>query len=221
MTRNPTQMKTNVSNYVLAFIAFSMHNFIVYTQIKGSFNLRSKQKAYILSIQSSFTLFGMSLLMAYNFLTNPNYLNAATETQKLMLIYFSSYLFSDILIGANQYRKHMMTLSGYFHHGVYLFLNVLAFHWPYTIPMYTLFFTEELPTFLLGIGSFHSSFRHDELFGLTFFSTRIVLHFVYICLFWHAVPVRITALLAFVLHSFWFYKWTVSMKRKVKNLKFL
>lgn len=207
-------MEVNTYVYGLAFIIFCLHNVIVYTHIKHQYNLTTKQKAYILSIKSSFTLFTISLLMAYNFAFEEYYLKNVSQTQKLAIVYFSSYLFTDMIIGMKEYHKHMMTLSGYFHHGIYLLFNILAFHWPYTIPMYTLFFTEELPTLLLGVGSFHASWRNDEIFGLAFFATRLVLHCVYTSLFWNAIPIRVTATLAFLLHSFWFYKWTVLMKRR-------
>lgn len=204
------------SSYVLAFAIFTLHNFLVYKKITNDHVLNSKQKAYILSIKASFTLLGISLLMAYKFATDVDYLTNVTETQKLTLIYFSSYLFSDTIIGVSEYHRHMLSLSGYIHHFVYFFLNILAFHFPYTIPMYVLFFNAELPTLLLGMGSFHKPYRNDELFGTTFFSTRIVLHFVYMCLFWNALPIRIAAICAFCLHLFWFYKWTVLMTEKNK-----
>lgn len=206
-----------MSVYGLAFIVFCLHNVIVYTRIKDRYVLTTKQKAYILSIKSSFTLFTISLLMAYRFAFEKYYLDNVSQLQKMMLVYFSSYLSCDILIGAKEYHKHMMTLSGYMHHCIYLFFNVLAFKWPHTIPMYTLFFTEELPTLLLGMGSFHASFRNDELFGLTFFATRLILHCVYMCIFWSSIPIRVTATTTLCVHSFWFYKWTKMMKRKVVN----
>lgn len=207
-------MEANTSVYGLAFVIFCLHNVIMYTHVKNKYELTTKQKAYILSIKSSFTLFTISLWMAYRFAFEENYLDNASQTQKLILVYFSSYLFCDALIGMKEYHRHMMTLSGYIHHSIYLLFNVLAFRWPYTIPMYTLFFTEELPTLLLGVGSFHTSWRNDELFGLAFFATRLVLHFVYMCIFWHAIPIRVTATFVLFLHGFWFYKWSVLMKRR-------
>jgi hypothetical protein len=73
----------------------------------------------------------------------------------------------------------------------------------------------ELPTFLLSIGSFDSSFRNDKLFGITFFITRIVYHIILTIIFRKNNTMFYLSLAALSLHIYWFYGWFMKYGKKI------
>lgn len=189
-------------------------------------NLSQKQKAYILTIKSSLTLLLVGLYYNYyyfssNFNEN-NFLNILTETNsiifgKLIIIYFTAYLLMDIFIGNKEYPDYMKSISGNLHHSIYTIVNMLSL---YTgiFPFYLLQMTSELPTFLLALGSFDSNLRNDNLFGLTFFSTRIVYHIILTWMFRKHTLYLPLSLAALSLHIYWFYGWYKKYAISTKKL---
>ena len=71
-------------------------------------------------------------------------------------------------------------------------------------------YIEELPTFLLALGSVFPGLRTDMGFGITFFLFRVCYHGYMGCLSYKSnvdTPVVVLYALTFLLHCFWFYSW--------------
>lgn len=188
-------------------------------------DLTTKQKAYILSIKSSLTLFLIGVYFNYYYFSSgfsqDKFFTILEEKDtlnfgKLVILYFASYLLMDIYIGNQEYPEYMKSLSGNFHHGMYICINLVSL---YTglYPLYLLHMMSELPTFLLSIGSFDNCLRNDNLFGLTFFSTRIVYHLILTIVFRQNRLLLGLSLAAFGLHVYWFYGWYKKYGYKVFN----
>ena len=178
-------------------------------------DLTTKQKAYILSIKSSLTLFLVGLYYNYQYFSSgfnvEKFFNVLEEKDsmnfgKLVVLYFSAYLLMDIYIGNKEYPEYMKSLSGNFHHGVYTFVNMLSLYIG-IFPIYLLHMLSELPTFILAIGSFDSSLRNNNLFGITFFLTRIGYHILLTYIFRNNSYIYYLSLAALGLHIYWFYGW--------------
>ena len=77
---------------------------------------------------------------------------------------------------------------------------------------------EEIPTFLLALGSIFPSCRTDIGFGLTFLIFRILFHGYLLCfqIYFgvHLFAVTITAM-SMLLHLFWFYGWATKYGKKM------
>lgn len=197
---------------LLCCLEFYFHYYFI-TSIKT--DLTKKQKAYIMSIKSSLTLFFVGIYYNYYYLSSG--LNSDTfysilnekdsmNFGKLVVLYFTAYLLMDIYIGNKEYPEYMKTLAGNIHHSIYILINMLSLYVG-DFPIYLLHFLSELPTFILGLGSFDESFRNNSLFGATFFSTRILYHIFLTYLFRNNKLVFYGSLIALSLHIYWFYGW--------------
>jgi hypothetical protein len=185
-------------------------------------DLTEKQKAYILSIKSSLTLVLIGLYFNYYyFISNFNlekFFSVLEQKNslnfgKVVILYFSAFLIMDIYIGNKEYPSYMKSLSGNFHHGIYTCVNMISLYYG-VYPIYLLHMLSELPTFLLSIGSFDSSFRNDKLFGITFFMTRIFYHIILTIIFRKNNTMFYLSLAALLLHLYWFYGWCVKYGKK-------
>jgi hypothetical protein len=179
-------------------------------------NLTIKQKAFILSIRTSLLLTLYNLYYTYIFIFKShsninNYLLKLNSHDQLLhknvILFFTSYLIMDMTIGNIHYPEYMTSISGNIHHSVYIFINYLIFKLGLQ-NIYILFFLEELPTVLLSIGQYNQKYRHDYLFGSTFFKTRILYH---IFLFYKTYGIsKLSSFLSFLvllLHTYWFKTW--------------
>ncbi|KAG0082965.1 hypothetical protein BGZ92_011204 [Podila epicladia] len=97
--------------------------------------------------------------------------DALTEWAVLVL---ASYLVMDLTMGRRYYRERISLIGGYVHHSMYLYICSVALYTDYTVGM-VLFFFDEIPTAVLGTGFVFPQLRHDELFGLVYFITRMIL----------------------------------------------
>jgi hypothetical protein len=125
---------------------------------------------------------------------------------KIIVLYFTAYLIMDIYIGSQDYASYMKSISGYFHHCVYMVINMVSLNIG-LFPMYLLHMISELPTLVLGIGSFDPSLRDDNLFGITFFMTRIVYHIVLTWMFRENTVLLGLSLATLAMHIYWFSGW--------------
>ncbi|KAG0356720.1 hypothetical protein BG005_004332 [Podila minutissima] len=97
--------------------------------------------------------------------------DALTEWAVMVL---ASYLVVDLTMGRKYYRERISLIGGYVHHSMYLYICSVALYTDYTVGM-VLFFFDEIPTAVLGTGFVFPQLRHDTLFGLVYFITRMVL----------------------------------------------
>jgi betaine lipid synthase len=178
-------------------------------------NLTIKQKAYILSIRTSILLSLYSLYYTYIFTKckfdietyNSKLLTLDKTLHKNIVLFFTSYLIMDMLIGKYSYPQYMTNISGNIHHSVYICINYLIFKLNLQ-DIYILFYLEELPTVLLSIGQYNQVYRNDNLFGFVFFKTRILYHvFLLYKTYGISKVSSIISFLALLLHTHWFKTW--------------
>ena len=201
--------------YPVLFLVFCLDNVHTYNVFSRDRVLTVKQKAYILSIKASAVMFLFSIYMNYKFAQASfdiyAYEASSSEFHRVLesvnLLYFSSYLVCDMWIGTVFYPRYLMSLTGYFHHIIYILFNILTVVTK-TQSLFLVFMVSELPTFILSIGSYNANARSDTLFGLTFLVTRILYH-MFLCM--HAYKYHtlffILSSSVFGLHLFWFKNW--------------
>jgi hypothetical protein len=213
-----------------AFIAlFCIDYYFIYSDtIKRNRELTEKQRAHILSIKVSTTLFLVSLYFNYKFFSskfdvdvyNSNLSSNDMFVLELSIYYLMAYFIMDCYIGYHKYHKYMCTLSGYTHHIVYTFISIIALNIDVS-SFYFLFMIEELPTIFLSSGNYNKNIRRDNLFGLTFFVTRILYHAYLTWKFSFNKMFLLLGLLSLGLHGYWFKNWFTKyfLKRTIKKDK--
>ena len=179
--------------------------YILYYQTVNHFfgkSLKLKQKAYIISIKSSFLLSCIGIY--FNFFSTHSKFDVILS--KLTINHFTAYLIMDLYYGNNDYRPHTNFLQTYIHHTAYIIVNQLALYNDLSM-YYIYYFILEVPTFILGVGSFSPSLRHDTLFGYSFLFTRILYHLYLTFCYFNITTVFYLSNLAFGLHVYWFNNW--------------
>jgi hypothetical protein len=205
----------NVILSSLFIVLFCIDYYFIYSDtIKCNSHLSERQRAHILSIKASTTLFLLSVYFNYKFMNagfdTDVYLSSLSNGDNFILelavLNLMSYLIMDCYIGYNKYHKYMCTLSGYTHHIAYIFISMSAL----TInasSFYFLYMIEEFPTIFLSSGNYNKSLRKDNIFGLTFFITRILYHVYLTWKFKSNTMFLILGLLSLGLHTYWFKNW--------------
>jgi len=196
-------------------VLFCIDYYLMYhNTITRNKKLTEKQRAHILSIKASSTLFFLSMYFNYKLMNNDfdimNYKNSLSRSDNFIVylgvLNLMSYLITDSYIGYKKYHKYMCTLSGYPHHIIYVFVSMLSF----TLgceSFYFLFMIEELLTMFLSSGNYNKSLRFDNVFGLTFFLTRIIYHGYLAWKMSSNFFFLVLGILTFSLHSYWFKNW--------------
>jgi hypothetical protein len=188
----------------------------LYKKVTGQI-LTEKQKAYILSIKSSVTMLFMGCLALMQFIKVgcdvEKYVKSDQLLNQFSVLFFTGYLICDCLIGSVDYPKYMKSLSGYTHHIAYIFINCVSLLTG-KYPVYMLYMIEELPSVLLSIGSYKKKYRNDDVFGLTFFLTRILYHIILTWWLRKDTMITVISLLVLPLHIYWFYGWCTSTTKR-------
>jgi hypothetical protein len=135
----------------------------------------------------------------------------------LINLWFALANIFDLVFGTVFYPKYMGLLTGYIHHSVFIWImltsatgNGLFIQTAKFAPAFSLMLIEEIPTFLLALGSIFSAFRSDLGFGATFFLFRICYHsygFFYAFRSGADAPLLGMYSMTLALHLFWFYGW--------------
>lgn len=124
----------------------------------------------------------------------------------------------DLFLGLVFYPENLSFLTTYFHHTVFTWLMVCAVttHGGFVttpspfVPSFVMALPEEVPTFLLALGSVSKKLRTDLGFGITFFLLRIVYHlfllYYVIASGCHYVTIGMYVL-STTLHVLWFKSW--------------
>jgi fumarate reductase subunit C len=217
----------NVLISAAIILLFCIDYYAIYNHtVKSNKNLTEKQKAHIISIKSTITLFLLSIYFNWKFVNSScdlnTYLTSFDDSSSFVLelgIYnLMAYLIMDCVIGYLKYHKFMCTLSGYTHHIAYIFISILSFKLDMT-KIYFLYMISELPTILLSIGQYNKRLRRDKSFGFTFFLTRIIYHMFLTYLFRENPFIVILGLLTLSLHIYWFKNWVTKwgMNIFIKN----
>ena len=140
--------------------------------------------------------------------------DAWTETAltKFCVASFLSFLVMDVVIGFFHYAKHFHFLEGWVHHAVYICF-LAETYLSHQTGIFAHFGVEEIPTFILGFGTIFPECRSDNLFGFTFFMTRLLWHFIgtyNAAMAPDGHPVRSYTwfgYMSMLLHLHWFYTW--------------
>lgn len=135
----------------------------------------------------------------------------------LVCLWFALANIFDLAVGSVFYPKYVGFLTGWVHHSAFIWIMYACTSgntpWGPVRPFSSLFLfhcIEELPTFLLALGSMFPSLRSDLGFGVTFFLFRILLHlymFVYLYRLQCDTIVTVIFFLTTLLHLNWFGTW--------------
>ena len=196
---------------ILSLLIFTLfcvdYYYVYYSSIGNNKKLNESQKAYIMSIKSSMTLFLLSIFFNIKYFISDDFNSNDFIVIHLGILNLIAYFFMDCAIGRKEYNKYLLSLSGYIHHIIYIVVSVVCIKLNIILP-YILFLIEELPTLILSLGKFNSNLRSDNLFGMTFFVTRIVYHiFLIIMTYNYHIIIPILGTLALGLHTYWFKNW--------------
>lgn len=204
--------------FIYHLISFLNHNKKLKCKTcNDEFKLKEKQLAYFTSCKVSMTMFVFScffnILFIYNNFDIQLYKNSIllgnfTHLINLIILYFISYLFFDVTIGSIYYKNNIDILSGYIHHIVYFFISIYAIY-TNNQAIYLLFFIEEFPTFVLGLGSYNKRYRHNNLFGFSFLFFRIIYHIIltYTIVIGNDKTILPFSIMALCLHVYWWKNW--------------
>ncbi|KAK0529142.1 hypothetical protein OC835_004425 [Tilletia horrida] len=141
--------------------------------------------------------------------------------------FFIAYLLSDLALGAIYYPSMMNMASGWVHHTAYTFFFSYWLHrgWGHIAGTAAIL---ELPTLVMGAGCLYPPLRSNWGFTLSFFATRIFLHFgLLIATFTESgrnapglngswgpfASVAIT----YPMHLFWGYKCILSVRKRMRK----
>jgi hypothetical protein len=147
----------------------------------------------------------------------------------LVCIWFALANFADVAFGVMFYRRQLQFLTAWIHHPVFIWVMYCSTTGDATFAQvgpFAAFFgmvtLEEIPTFLLSLGTVFPACRTDAGFGITFFLFRIAYHiYVGAAAFYADVSIvpKVLVLLTLTLHAFWFSSWVSSYgKYKTKAL---
>ena len=143
-------------------------------------------------------------------------------------VFFGVANVCDLFLGLVFYPENLSFLTTYFHHTVFTWLMICAIttHGGFIttpspfVPSFVMALPEELPTFLLALGSVSKKFRTDIGFGVTFFLLRIVYH---LFLLYYVIANGCNAvtigmyILSTTLHVVWFKSWIFGTGLKYVN----
>mmetsp|Transcript_60193 Transcript_60193/g.136086 ORF Transcript_60193/g.136086 Transcript_60193/m.136086 type:complete len:271 (-) Transcript_60193:428-1240(-) len=143
----------------------------------------------------------------------------------LCCVLFGTAMVSDLVVGLAFYKRHLGFLTCYFHHSMFSWLMVFCITTnglvtstatPFA-PSFVIALIEEVPTFILNLGTVFPWARSDLGFGVSFFVLRILWHSFYLgyCIY-HGVYSQIIFLyvLTWAIHVSWFWAWLNGQGRK-------
>lgn len=197
----------------LIYFYFCFDNLNLFQRVR---NINSEKTEYILALRANLVLSIISLYYLYRFIsqgcdTTSYFLSISNPKDSLILqicnIFIISYFTMDCIIGKKHYHDIMNNFTGYIHHILYIILSFAILDQKLT-HIYLLCMIAEIPTFIFNCGKYNKKFRHDKLFGSTFFITRIafLLYIVFKFKNEHSI-IPYVSFSAISLHIYWFYKW--------------
>ncbi|KAI9008993.1 hypothetical protein CLU79DRAFT_775580 [Phycomyces nitens] len=170
-----------------------------------------RQRAYVLSLLSSFTTTLASLPLVWDVIKNNGDIQVLMLPERQWPIavttFFLTFLTLDLVIGSVFYRSKIELLTGWIHHIVYFGTLLWVIQHKYCSVFITMCVLEA-PTFLLALGSINKRLRHDYLFAAAFVTSRILFHAYMIYnahLFMPYGHISGTLFAFFPLHCYWFY----------------
>lgn len=170
-------------------------------------------------LMNIFSSFSLSLYGIFKFILLFNHFDLLIYNETDMDIYMNYFFifFSCMDIFTHCYLNIPMNLlTVKIHHPFYiLFVSSIIYH--HITNIFSLFFLEEIPTCLLNISLYNSNYRHDNLFGFTFLSSRILYHIILLSFLMNKsfIPsyVKYVGIFVYNVHCVWFYKWCIKNKK--------
>ena len=207
-----------------------------------SLQMKERKMAWMVSLVNSFimTLAGVFYLaMKFPELVNPIskgnfhvghaiFHEPVSNFTALMCLWFLVANVFDLMFGLLFYRNQLGFLTAYVHHSIFIWTMICAttgnggFLTTKPFPSSFAFVViEELPTFLLALGSVIPQCRTDMGFGITFFVFRICYHLFFFTLACYnsetvGMPVRVLYSLTLLMHINWFYNWVTKYGVKLR-----
>ena len=114
---------------ILSFLIFMLfcvdYYYVYYSSIGNNKKLNESQKAYIMSIKSSMTLFLLSIFFNIKYFISDDFNSNDFIVIHLGILNLIAYFFMDCVIGRKEYNKYLLSLSGYIHHIIYISSSLL------------------------------------------------------------------------------------------------
>ncbi|RYG70234.1 hypothetical protein EON64_00720 [archaeon] len=160
---------------------------------------------------------------------NLQYFEGRTDFSVLVSLWFAIANIFDLAVGMVYYPKYLGLLTAYVHHSVFIWMmyasttgdGIFTTLRPFSLSFCNCLI-EELPTFLLALGSMYAPLRTDLGFGVSFFVLRIVYHayfFVYAIKMGVQFTVLVLYTLTLTMHLNWFYAWVTKYGSKMVKVK--
>lgn len=147
----------------------------------------------------------------------------------LVCLWFAIANILDLVFGYFFYYKEQGVITSYLHHTIFIWImytcttgNGLFIKCSTFSPAFLFMCIEEIPTFLLALGSVFPSCRTDLGFGVSFFLLRIVYHTIF---FIYSIYVRTETIVSFLylltlmMHINWFSSWVNKYGKKLMSKK--
>lgn len=188
----------------------------------------TKKLSWGLTLVNSFVMTTASTFYIYtkrqqiiNYLQNGNgayeLLQSVDDFSVIFCIWFALMNFADILFGMIFYFKYLGFTTAIIHHPLYIWIMITCITGNGIIVNVKPFASgcmiltiEELPTFILALGTIFPQFRTDIGFGMSFFLLRICLHsyilYSIINLQFGMTPIVLLSITN-LFHIYWFYLW--------------
>jgi hypothetical protein len=210
------------SKYASDYLTSIVCLVIFYQQIKPTTDKSEKRLAWILTLFCS---------VVCTFTCIPFVINGFKAGWPAEIIYgnprFSIFLLnffvSYLLVDSYYICVDYPSIGGFYHHIPYLIFMLLSIYFECQSCFVT-FFPLELSTIFLASGQIWPSCRVDIPFGMTFFLSRIVYHGLLWFRLYHTrneSPFLMWpfAILPWLMHVHWFYKWCRSYLKKLRAKK--
>jgi hypothetical protein len=182
-----------------------------YNLITKKYDLTEKQKSYILAFKNSMILSLISIYLNYSYFINGNLNSKICE---IVIIYFTSYLLSDLIIGNSEYKSKINLVNGYIHHCVYICINLFSIYTSHT-PFYSLFFLGEIPTFLLNYYNLFDKPKNKKFYSNLFLLFRVIA-LIFLTFFTLSDSIiKYFSIPIIFLHIYWYKKSIKSTKNEI------
>ena len=190
--------------YIGLFLYLLFYNRIFFNIVNNHYSLTDKQKSYVLSFRNAIVLSIFAILFNIYYIF---YGELFPNMSVAVLIYFTSYLVSDLIIGAKEYPENISLIEGYVHHIIYIIINIWVILYNFdAVPFYMLFFLAEIPTALLGYYNLFEKNKNKKLYSNLFLIFRIVAMIGLIVLTLNKSVIKYFALPILGLHLYWYRK---------------
>lgn len=195
-----------------------------------------KKVSWILTLVNSFLMSNLGALYLMVKLPNiistvfygteaQSYMNALDNFSVMICLWFALVNLFDLIFGFIFYRELLDPITALVHHPLYIWMMIASttghggFINPKVFaPAFVMATVEELPTFILALGSVSKSMRSDMAFGVTFLVLRLFYHSLLLIfvIYIEMEPTPIALyVLTLVMHLFWFNTWFKKYGKKI------